>query len=133
MEAQSENYLSIMQEVAAKEVKYYGFPGMTVYFDLGSTKVRGVVAAELADPNAELQLTGNEPSRIASMTKTYTGAAILRLVETGQMVLDRGASNYLTEETIALLRSGCYNLDEITVRQLLQHNSGISEHTNDAY
>ena len=130
---QSESYLPMMQNVAANEVKDFGFPGRTVYVNLHQANISGTVAVGLADPATGRQLTGREPSRMASMTKTYTAAAVLRLMEAGKVDLSSGAAQYLTNETQHLLWSGGYNPRNITMRQLLQHTSGLPDFNDDAY
>lgn len=60
--------------------------------------------------------------RIGSNTKTFTAALVLALVAEGRIELDRSVAGYLPE----------YGLDErITVRMLLQHTSGIFNHTGE--
>jgi D-alanyl-D-alanine carboxypeptidase len=127
------SYLTMMQTVAANQVKEHGFPGRTVHMELRQAHISGTVAVGLADPATGRQLTGQEPSRMASMTKTYTAAAVLRLVETGKVNLDGGAGQYLTNETQQLLRSGDYDPSAMTVKQLLQHTSGLPDYTDPTY
>ncbi|MFN3834811.1 MAG: serine hydrolase domain-containing protein [Glycocaulis sp.] len=59
--------------------------------------------------------------RIGSVTKQFTAAAILLLVEDGHMSLDDTLEAYFPD----FPRGG-----EVTVRQLLQHTSGISNYTS---
>ncbi|MGE3615637.1 MAG: serine hydrolase domain-containing protein [Gemmatimonadales bacterium] len=60
---------------------------------------------------------------IASITKTMTGAVILRLAEAGKLSLDDPISRWF--QPIA-------NVDPaITVRQLLNHTSGVANYTAD--
>lgn len=63
-------------------------------------------------------LSGATPFAIASVTKTFTAAIVLQLVEEGRIGLDVAVNDYLPEATIA---SG------VTVRQLLSHSSGIAD------
>jgi D-alanyl-D-alanine carboxypeptidase len=51
-----------------------------------------------------------------SMTKTFTAAAILQLVERGALTLDESATRYLPDFPYPA---------EITIRQLLSHSAGI--------
>jgi D-alanyl-D-alanine carboxypeptidase len=125
------SFLPVMQTVAANQVQDYGFPGHTVSMFLDKAAVRGTVFVGLADPTSGRRLTGREPSRMASMTKTYTAAAALRLFEQGKVALDEGVGRYLTNETKRILESGDYNVSAITTRQLLQHTSGLPDY-NDA-
>lgn len=62
---------------------------------------------------------------IASVTKQFTAAAILLLVQDGKLGLDDRISRYL-EKTPAAWR-------EVTVRQLLANTSGIKDHLNEMH
>ena len=54
-----------------------------------------------------------------SITKTLIAATILKLVEAGSLALDKPAQTYLPELTLA---------EPVTVRQLLQHTSGMPDY-----
>jgi D-alanyl-D-alanine carboxypeptidase len=71
--------------------------------------------------------------RIASVTKPFVAAAALRLVEDGRLSLDDAAAVLLAGPYDALLRSGGYDTDAITLRHLLTHTSGIYDFAADAY
>jgi D-alanyl-D-alanine carboxypeptidase len=60
--------------------------------------------------------------RIASVSKTYVAAAVLGLVSEGKLGLD---------ETIEGYGFGLPNEDRITIRQLLNHTSGLYNYTSD--
>ncbi len=68
-------------------------------------------------------VTPHTPFLLASVTKSFTALCIMQLVEDGRMNLDAPARHYLpwfrTEEAGASSR--------ITIRQLLNQNSGFSE------
>lgn len=57
----------------------------------------------------------------ASMVKPYTATMIMRLLEDGQITLDDPIRNYLPAEMVKQIA----NADEATIRQLLNHTSGI--------
>lgn len=57
---------------------------------------------------------------IGSVSKVFTAAAIMQLVEAGQLELDKPVVDYLPEFT---MKDGRYR--EITVRMLLNHTSGL--------
>lgn len=78
----------------------------------------------------ETPLTINTPCRVASNTKPFTAAAVLRLAERGQLALDEAAELYLRSDTCAVLRAGGFRPDQITLRQLLAHTSGLPDHTD---
>jgi D-alanyl-D-alanine carboxypeptidase len=63
-------------------------------------------------------LSGTTPFAIASVTKTFTAAIVLQLVDEGRVDLDAQVNDYLPELTIAR---------GVTVRQLLSHTSGIAD------
>ena len=130
---QPTSYLPMMRTVAANQVKDFGFPGRTVHLDLPQANINGTMAVGFADPATGKKLTGQEPSRIASMTKTYTAAAVLRLMELGQIDLSGAAAQFLTNETQKLLRLGGHNPKNITIRQLLQHTSGLPDFNDESY
>ena len=80
-----QSLLPIMHNLAVNQVQNFGFPGRTIHVDLDKVPVNGTVSVGSADPVSGRPLTGRDPSRMASMTKTYTSAAILRLWELGQV------------------------------------------------
>ncbi|WP_329121938.1 serine hydrolase domain-containing protein [Streptomyces sp. NBC_01353] len=62
--------------------------------------------------------------RIGSTTKTFTATVVLQLVAEGRIGLDSPADDYLPR----------FGLDRrITVRMLLQHTSGLFNHTGEYY
>ncbi|MEJ7748189.1 MAG: serine hydrolase domain-containing protein, partial [Candidatus Limnocylindrales bacterium] len=95
----------------------YAIPGLsaTIILRDGSTWVGTSGKADVA--------TGRKVSRdtgfaVASVSKTFTAALVMALVEEGQIALDGSVATYLPE----------LGLDAgITVRQLLNHTSGLSD------
>ena len=75
-------------------------------------------------------LTVNHPLRVASNTKTFIAAAILRLWEEQQVSLDDSITNYISCAHTSLLQSQGYALPEITVRHLLTHTSGLFDYAD---
>jgi D-alanyl-D-alanine carboxypeptidase len=61
--------------------------------------------------------------RIASVTKVFVAASVLKLAESGALSLDEPIARRLPE-----IREG----DRITVRQVLNHTSGISDKAQDS-
>src|SRR5690348_7860103 len=95
------------------------FPGVALA--VRAPRLRWAGAAGVADRATRRPLRANAGLRIASVTKTFTAAAILRLAENGELSLDDPIARHLSPATIALLRSGGYDVDAIHVRNLLQH------------
>lgn len=72
--------------------------------------------------------------RIASLTKTFTAAATLRLVEDGDLALDDAVADVADPAIVATLRADGYDPNAITVRHLLHHSSGLYDYgTDDDY
>lgn len=63
--------------------------------------------------------------RIASMTKSFTAAAILQLRDAGKLSLDDPVERYVPE--LATLRYPSTDSPRITVRHLLSHSEGFPE------
>ncbi len=57
-------------------------------------------AAGIASQDGQVPMTKDTPIYIASITKLYTAAAIMRLVEKGALSLDYPMSKYLPEKLI---------------------------------
>jgi D-alanyl-D-alanine carboxypeptidase len=88
-------------------------------------------AAGVADPATKAPLRAHATFRIASVTKTFTAAAILRLVEQGKISLDDPIAAHLDPRTVALLEGGGYDVPSILVRHLLRHTSGLYDYASD--
>lgn len=67
--------------------------------------------------------------RLASNTKTYVAATVLRLWEDGKIKLDESIRSYVDPAYLAMLDKDGYDTAKITVRHLLSHTSGIADHT----
>lgn len=77
----------------------------------------------LASQEARRRATENTVYRIGSITKQFTSAAIMRLVEQGKLSLDDDLSKYVPEFPLQGRK--------VTIRQLLNHTSGIHSYTAD--
>ena len=70
--------------------------------------------------------TNDARYRIASITKLFTAAIIMQLIDEGKIELDQPISELLPYEGITYA-------DQITIRHLLQHTSGLSKESNVSY
>ncbi len=75
-----------------------------------------------ADLEQRVPATATTLYQIGSITKQFTAAAVMRLVEAGRVGLDDSISGYLQGLPPAWRR--------VTVRQLLNHTSGIPSYTD---
>lgn len=87
-------------------------------------EVDGIVEVS-SSGNATIQT----PFTLASVGKTMTSVAILRLVSDGVLSLDKSPRNWLPPETV----SGLGGLDGITLRHLLNMTSGLPDYLTDDY
>jgi D-alanyl-D-alanine carboxypeptidase len=77
-------------------------------------------------------VTGHECFRIASITKTFVAVGVLRMVERGVVGLDDPALPMIPEPAASMFAAAMAEAPAITVRQLLQHTSGVYDFGNDA-
>ncbi|WP_165776862.1 serine hydrolase domain-containing protein [Paremcibacter congregatus] len=87
-------------------------------------------AAGVSDLKTQQAIKSEQTVRLASTTKTYIAAAILRLKEQDKLSLNKPISQYLPNDQVKILQDGGYNPDQITTRHLLTHTSGIWDHAS---
>jgi D-alanyl-D-alanine carboxypeptidase len=87
-------------------------------------------AAGIARQDGQVPMTKDTPIYIASITKLYTATIIMRLYEKGALSLDDPMSRYLPEKLIRGIHvyKGKDYSNEITIKQLLSHTSGIADY-----
>ena len=90
-------------------------------------------AAGIASQDTQAPMTSDTPIYIASITKLYTAAAIMRLYEQGALALDDPMAEYLPDDLIQGIHvyHGKDYSHEITIEQLLGHTSGIADYYDD--
>jgi CubicO group peptidase (beta-lactamase class C family) len=102
-----------------------GLPGVAVAVTRG-TEVRH--AAGYGHTPAGDPITAHTPMAVASVSKSFTALAVMQLVEAGRVQLDDPVHRHLPEFTMADPRATA-----ITVRQLLDQSSGMSDTTFPAF
>jgi D-alanyl-D-alanine carboxypeptidase len=105
------------------------FPGVALA--VVTPRLRWTGSAGHAALGSQAALEPDAAFRIASVTKTFTAAAILRLVERGRLRLDDPIGEHVAPATAALLWRGGYDPDAIRVRDLLMHTSGLYDYASD--
>lgn len=78
-------------------------------------------SAGMADLHNNVMMQPCNISRVGSTVKMYTAVTVLKLQEEGKLDIDDKISMYLHSDVIDQLE----NADKATIRQLLQHSSGI--------
>ncbi|MDX1705364.1 serine hydrolase domain-containing protein [Pseudidiomarina sp.] len=94
-------------------------PGATVVVAKGGELVYSG-ARGMADLEMGVPLAPEHIFRLASVTKQYTAAAILTLVDEGKLKLDDPVSRWWPDSAYG----------DVTVHQLLNHTSGIASYTS---
>ncbi|MGE5815238.1 MAG: serine hydrolase domain-containing protein [Acidobacteriota bacterium] len=84
-----------------------------------------VKTAGVTDIAAKTAVTPDSVFRIASMTKSFTALAILKLRDEGKLSLDDPVSKYVPE--LAGLRYPTTDSPVLTIRHLLTHSEGFPE------
>ena len=107
---------------AASFVKEHRLPGAAVGVVTGGELIwsAGVGFADLA---AHRRPEASTLYRIASITKTFTGTAIMQLRAMGRLQLDDPVVSFLPELAARGQRTGA--IEHVTIRRLLSHESGL--------
>jgi len=116
----------LARRIAADLRRHPEIPGEAVAME--SARVQAAGAAGYADRATKEPLTVDTPFRIASVTKTFVAATVLKLTEQGRVDLDAPIDRYLSPATIALLGGDGYDTGAITVRHLLGHTAGLFDY-----
>lgn len=103
-------------------------PGIIVAVEQTATGMQWQAAAGYADTVRKVRLTPDQPVRLASNTKTYTAAALLRLVEMERLSLSDPLARHLPPSIDTLLRRDGYATETISIEQVLSHRAGLNEH-----
>jgi D-alanyl-D-alanine carboxypeptidase len=106
-------------------------PGELLHVQAPAQRLDISLAAGMADREAGREMRPHHLFRVASVTKTFTAASILRLYEQGRLGLDDPIARHLPAEYVTVLRNDGYAVDDITVRHLLTHTSGIFDYATD--
>ncbi|PWJ55538.1 D-alanyl-D-alanine carboxypeptidase [Dyadobacter jejuensis] len=79
----------------------------------------------MADLQNKVSMTPCHTLRIGSVSKIFCATAILKLHDEGKLNINDKASKYLPQE----FTKGIANADQATIKQLLNHTSGIVEYS----
>lgn len=112
--------LVLDQVVAQGEV-----PGILAEISDGDTTWFGT--AGVANLKTGQKLLSQDELRIGSTTKTFTAMVMLQLAAEGVLTLDDSVEQWLP----SVVQGGGHNGAAITIRQLLQHTSGIFNYVLD--
>jgi CubicO group peptidase (beta-lactamase class C family) len=98
-------------------------PGLATVLTRGNAVIR--LDVEGHDSTGR-SITPDTPMRVASITKSFTAAAVLTLVDEARVALDQPLVTYVADFRMADARAAA-----ITVRHLLNQTSGLADYTVD--
>ncbi|WP_163518326.1 serine hydrolase domain-containing protein [Gelidibacter japonicus] len=101
-----------------------GFDGIIVYIDLGR-KQPAYFAAGYKNRENKIPADPHALFKIASLGKLYNALTIAKLVRNHKLSLDKTLADYLPD-----LVGRIEYADEITLRMMVQHRSGIPNYTD---
>lgn len=110
-----------LDELLAQGMAATGVPGVSAGVWIGDQTWRRTIG--VADLQTKTPYRADDQARIASITKTFTGTAVLQLVDAKKVSLDDVLEQFVP---------GLPNGTRITVRQLLDMSSGLFDFTADA-
>jgi D-alanyl-D-alanine carboxypeptidase len=100
-----------------------GLPGVALRVERGGEVVFDG-AAGFASLEPQTPLAPEVRFRIASITKTFTAVLVLQLVDAGVLTLDDTVGQWLDDPVVHRIP----HVDRITLRQLLNHTSGVYDY-----
>jgi len=112
---------SVTDQFAAAE-------GADAPLSIYSLSEAGDLALMNAGQSQGTPFTYTTPLRIASVTKTFTAATVLRLVEQSRLDIGQPITAYVDSALLDILRSDGYAVEAITVKHLLTHTGGLADH-----
>ncbi|HEK9103769.1 TPA: beta-lactamase family protein [Bacillus pseudomycoides] len=107
---------------AMRDTLQLGYPGILAKTSEGG-KTWGY-AAGVADLNTKKPMKTDFRFRIGSVTKTFTATVVLQLAGENRLNLDDSIEKWLP----GVIQGNGYDAKQITVRQILNHTSGIAEY-----
>lgn len=102
----------------------YGFDGMIVYVDQAGKQPQFYTGG-WKDREKKIPADPKSLFKIASISKLYTAVAATKLAKEKRLSFDKSLTDYLPE-----LKRGIENADEITLKMMIQHRSGIPNFTD---
>jgi CubicO group peptidase (beta-lactamase class C family) len=117
-----EGLQEVVDDLAAAFVREQGLAGLGVGVVRGGELVHAVSVGQAAIA-AQLPVTSGSVFRVGSISKTFTGIAIMQLVAQGRVDLDGPVNEYLRRYRVETPPGA----PPVTLRHLLTHTSGIGE------
>lgn len=107
--------------------------GIMVHIEAPKQDISWSYAVGYTNKKTKENLDKQQPVLIASNTKTYVSASLLKLVELNKISLDQPIKNLIYKKSRKRLKKNGYDVNKITIRHLLSHTSGITDYVTDDY
>ena len=106
---------------AMRDSLQLGYPGILAQISKGG---KWSYAAGIADLRTKKQMKTEFRFRIGSTTKTFIATVLLQLAGENRLNLDDSIEKWLP----GVIQGNGYDANQITIRQILNHTSGIAEY-----
>jgi len=116
------NQSSIIDKKITKVMKRKHYPGIATAI-VKDGEIVWINSYGYANTSTKQPFNNNTPLMLASVSKLFTGTAIMQLVENGLISLDDDINNYLPFE----IRNPNFPSHPISFRMILTHTSSISD------
>ena len=111
---------TMMENLARESHEKGGFNGAWLYAEQGEIVSKGALG--FRDPAGTLPITEDTIFQLASISKTFTAAAVMLVMRQGLLSPEDKLVKFFPELT---------DYPDVTVRQLLNHTSGIPDYFDD--
>jgi D-alanyl-D-alanine carboxypeptidase len=113
---------AVLLSVVARDV-----PGVSLTVERDGEPIYAGTAG-VASTEQQTPLTARHRFRLGSVAKPFAATVVLQLVEEGVLSLDDTVAKWLDDPAVGRIP----NVDRITLRQLLNHTSGIYDYADEA-
>ena len=123
--AQNPNPSTVIDNYILGEMNYEKFPGMSTLI-VKEGEIVWVESYGFSDIENNIPVNDSTAFLLASVSKIFTGTALMQLYENGQIDLDENINNYLPFPVF----NPNFISDSITFRMLMTHTSSIKDNWN---
>ena len=117
-----------LQQLLDAMIEKTNIPGVSLHVESPEYRISWSGASGSDQLDSITKLSADQPYRIASVTKTFVAAAILKLHEQSKLSIDDPISQYISEIHLDILRKGGYDPDNILIKHCLNHTSGLFDY-----
>jgi CubicO group peptidase (beta-lactamase class C family) len=117
-----QTFTQYLEEQIPEQMSKYHVAGLSVAL-VHDSQLEYLQGFGYADEGKSTPITGDTLFQVASISKAVSAWGVMNLVEEGKIDLDAPASNYLTRWQFPATK---YDLNQVTIRRMLSHTSGIA-------